>query len=205
MWSTDEDEMLLRSVELNAGKWRAVATCVPGKTAKQCRERYKSVLDPSLIRTSFTPQEDRLLHKCVLDRGTRWAEHRNSCFPHRSDNALKNRWNTIKKRYADIVTAPATRRERGARKVEPTTEKKKTKVGKTDIKNSVSEVELGDFLERVIGDYERDEDATLPVDGPLCPPGLFNVQMTPKVRTCDKSCLVLQKTTPCHLSFTLCN
>jgi S-ribosylhomocysteine lyase LuxS involved in autoinducer biosynthesis len=45
-WSTEEDEKLAEAVNQHGKKWVAVALMVPGRTNKQCRERWLNHLDP---------------------------------------------------------------------------------------------------------------------------------------------------------------
>lgn len=46
-------------------KWAAVAERVPGRTDMSCRERFTNVLDPSLRKGSWTPEEDWRLQEGV--------------------------------------------------------------------------------------------------------------------------------------------
>ncbi|VDI38386.1 snRNA-activating protein complex subunit 4 [Mytilus galloprovincialis] len=62
-WSDEEDTKLLCAVYLYGEKeWEKVAEYVPGRTIPQCRERYKSSLDPKLRPPDFwTYEEDKQL------------------------------------------------------------------------------------------------------------------------------------------------
>jgi myb proto-oncogene protein len=48
-WSKDESIKLKNAVEMHGGKnWDAVAALIPGRTKRQCWNRWKDVLDPSI-------------------------------------------------------------------------------------------------------------------------------------------------------------
>jgi hypothetical protein len=45
-----------------------------GRTVRQCRERWKYYLEPSINKLEWTPQEDQLLMEKHHDLGPRWAQ-----------------------------------------------------------------------------------------------------------------------------------
>jgi hypothetical protein len=75
-------------------KWETIARLIPGRTARQCRERWQLYLCPSVNRGPWTPEEDRLLLDKYLELGPRWTV---LCqfFENRSFNNVKNRWNSV--------------------------------------------------------------------------------------------------------------
>ena len=92
-FSIKEDAMIIYLVNNIGTNWREIAKMIPGRTERQCRERYKTYLDPNLRHDPWTPEEDKLLIKLYNEIGPRWAEMTKS-FPGRSDNSIKNRYNT---------------------------------------------------------------------------------------------------------------
>jgi hypothetical protein len=52
-WTADEDKKLMDAVQTHGGKnWGAIAAMVPGRTKKQCRDRWREFLDPSIDRVN---------------------------------------------------------------------------------------------------------------------------------------------------------
>jgi hypothetical protein len=97
-WSPDEDEMLLQVIQDHGpSDWNSIATSLPGRTGKQCRERWISKLSPAYTSEPWTKDEDQLLIRLQSELGNQWSKFRSS-FPHRSTISIKNRWISIKRR-----------------------------------------------------------------------------------------------------------
>jgi hypothetical protein len=60
-WTSEEDDLLLRlKSESKTGNWTEIAGLMQDRNAKQCRERWNTVLDSSLKRTAWAPEEDKV-------------------------------------------------------------------------------------------------------------------------------------------------
>jgi hypothetical protein len=92
LWSADEDANLTHAVYTNGARnWPMVAALVPGRTAKQCRERWMVNLNPMLNRTKWTPAEDALIREKYDEFGPQWSKI-SKFLDRRAPEAIKNRW-----------------------------------------------------------------------------------------------------------------
>ncbi|KAH8967170.1 hypothetical protein BDL97_03G064700 [Sphagnum fallax] len=106
-WTAEEDERIKELVGLFGTKrWAAIARCIPGRIGKQCRERWYNHLDPSINRDPWTPQEDATLMQAHRNFGNKWADIA-KLLPGRSDNAIKNRFNSALKKIHGPPSTPA--------------------------------------------------------------------------------------------------
>ena len=101
-WSAEEDEILTRIVTKNGAKdWTGVAKALIGRIGKQCRERWHHHLSPDVIKRKWTLDEDMLIIKLFKEYSSRWSEMA-KFVPGRTDNQIKNRYNSnLKKRFHD--------------------------------------------------------------------------------------------------------
>ncbi|KAL3672301.1 hypothetical protein V7S43_002959 [Phytophthora oleae] len=93
-WTPEEDAKLRELVAEGKKNWGQVASLIPGRTSKQCRERWCNHLDPNINKGSYTEDEDKIIVEMQAKLGNRWSIIAQQ-LKGRTEDAVKIRWKSL--------------------------------------------------------------------------------------------------------------
>uniref|UniRef100_A0A453G1V5 Uncharacterized protein n=1 Tax=Aegilops tauschii subsp. strangulata TaxID=200361 RepID=A0A453G1V5_AEGTS len=111
-WTKEEDQRLIGYIKAHGeGCWRSLPKAAGLlRCGKSCRLRWMNYLRPDLKRGNFTDDDDELIIKLHALLGNKWSLIAGQ-LPGRTDNEIKNYWNThIKRKLLNRGMDPHTHR-----------------------------------------------------------------------------------------------
>ncbi|CAM8885072.1 unnamed protein product [Rhodiola kirilowii] len=98
-WTRDEDQRLIDYIRVHGeGCWRSLPKAAGlARCGKSCRLRWINYLRPDLKRGNFTDEDDEQIISLHASLGNKWSQIA-ARLPGRTDNEIKNYWNTHIKR-----------------------------------------------------------------------------------------------------------
>ncbi|OMJ82800.1 hypothetical protein SteCoe_16397 [Stentor coeruleus] len=109
-WNHAED-LLLKDlvVEYGTKKWAKIARALNKsfnnhRKGKHCRERWNNHLNPDINKSEWSYEEDLKLLIEFKKIGKKWSSI-SKCLNGRTENAVKNRWNTLMKSVQKTVNS----------------------------------------------------------------------------------------------------
>ncbi|GMF44675.1 unnamed protein product [Phytophthora fragariaefolia] len=105
-WSFEEDQVLEYLVTQGCNNWGQIAERIPGRTPKQCRERWKNHLDPAINKGPYTEEEDSVILTAQARLGNKWSQI-SQLLKGRTEDSVKIRWKSLKQNPSKAAASHA--------------------------------------------------------------------------------------------------
>jgi hypothetical protein len=106
-FSPEEDAKLRDLVNFHGlHSWDAIVKDMPGRSARQCRERWNLYLSPTVKNDPWSLEEEQRLFNAYVSVGPRWSLIVQR-FPTRTPNNIKNKVKQLIRRSQKLARPPA--------------------------------------------------------------------------------------------------
>lgn len=107
-WSALEDHHLSELVNYyGTNEWVQIASHMPGRNSRQCRERWKIRLNPDVVKGEWTAEEDELIMSLYNEKGNKWVTM-SKALPRRTESDVRNRCYALERARRRETTSELT-------------------------------------------------------------------------------------------------
>lgn len=101
-WKPEEDALLMQVMgEELEGDWQAISRRIPGRNAKQCKERWLLNLNPEINHGPWSAEEDAALVQLHSEIGGKWSLLAKK-LPGRTEHSIKTRFLSLQRQAAKV-------------------------------------------------------------------------------------------------------